>query len=398
MKARLWACFALVLALLAPRVVAAQERLQRYEIDVWPDDHSDAATFRLRFEYVAPAGSPKRSGFKFFGERSVDGWKVTDDHGAPLTFTPTRESGSNEVRLDFAVPPPDSSGGAQVVVAELRQRLPTNCGFTGCSADVTWAHKFKIPVGRMVVRVHGPRADSDDSFACVGTGDDTVCTRDTAAPESLTVPLRLRLGPFDAVGLLFWLLALVVGGYLLVAGLRHRRALVLRLRGVIPPAPAPAYPEAGSYRAPAVIPAAAAAEPELTSEDASSQRATAVRTGLLSAFALVIVAAGVRTPMPMTFTMAFGTAFVLGFATIYARREKGGTWLLVAPLGAAIGFAVAGPFVALGGAALSLIGHGIANAPPGSFQGGSDSGSSSCGGGGGGGGCGGGGGGGGCGG
>jgi hypothetical protein len=386
---------ALVLALLAPRVAAAEERLQTYEIDVWPDDDSGVATYRLRFEYVAPAGSPKESGFKYFGKGSVDGWKVTDAGGSALSFTPSREASSGEVRLDFSVPSPVMPGGAQVVLVELQQDLRVVCGFTQCSGDVPWAPKFKIPVGRMVVRVHGARADSNGSFQCVGTGDDTVCTRETSSPESLTIPLRLHFGSLDAVGLVLWLGVLGVGAFVLHGSLRQRRALLLRLRGVIPPAAAPAYPEGGTYRAPAVIPAAASAEAELTPEDASSHRRRATLTWLVSLFALAIVAAGVRTPFPMTLTMAFGTGIVVTFASMHAVREKGGTWLLLVPLFAAIGFALAGAFVAVGAAVVSLIGNGIANAPPGSFQG-SGSSTSSCGGGGGGGGCGGGGGGGGC--
>lgn len=392
MKARLVAFFVLLVASFAPRLAAAEERLRSYEIDVWPDADANVATYRLRFEYVAPASSPKTQGFKFFGTSSVEDWSVTDERNVAVAFTPSREASSNEVRLDFSVPPPSTPGGPQVIVVSMRQALPVVCGFTQCSADVPWAHKFKIPVDRMVVRVHGERAAADASFQCSGSGDSAECTRDTSSPESLDVPLRSRFGALAAVGLVLWLAALGVGIYVLVRALRHRRGNVLRLRGVIPPAPAPAYPQAGGYRVPAVIPAAAAAEPELTPEDAAAQRRRALSTSLLVAFALLIVAVGARTRLPMTMTMALATGVVFAFASVYAQREKGASWLLFAPLVGATSFAAFGVFGGLCGAAGSVIAHAIANAPPGSFQG-SGSSSSSCGGGGGGGGCGGGGGG-----
>lgn len=392
MRNRLFALLAFLLALIVPRLAAAQERVHRYEVDVWPDDATDSAKFRLRLEYVAPVSSPKTNGFKYFGSSSVDHWSVTGEDGAALHYTASKEATSGEWRLDFSVPAPSTRGGPQVVFVELTQDIALECGFASCFADVPWAHKFKIPVDHMVVRVHGDRAVSGGSFECTGAGSSAECIRESDAVESLAVPLRKQYGATDAIGAVLSLVALGVGISLLLIALRVRRERLLRLRGVIPPAAVPAYPPVEGYRAPAVIPVAADATPQLAPEDASSQRSRATRVVILAVISLLVFAVGVHTRMPMTMTMLFATVVVFAFATIYAGMEKGGTWLLVAPLFTAATAAIGGPLIGLAGIAVGVVGHLISIAPPGAFQG-SGSSSSSCGGGGGGGGCGGGGGG-----
>lgn len=392
---------ALVVALARP--AAAEVTIPRYVVDVTPAPDAATARFRVRLEY-AVVGEQKTSGFKFVGQADVANARAYDGEGNALALTVTREAPSNEVKLEFALPPVDDRG-RQVVVLEFDQDLPTTgYGWNGVTAPIPWAHRFRVDVGTMEVHVYGPRAAAAPGFSCAGAGSGRRCSRVTTGTRAAAVGLaRADGGAGELAVLLAALLAAAAGLYLVV---RRRHQKLLDTRGVIPPAAPAAYyaTETAGYRAPPPFPVQqAAATPVLPAEDRNAflLRVAGAAVALVAFVGLVAFAADGVSPVPVPIALAglllVGVALVL----LFLQRDAGLAWLPLSLPVAGAGLLITSSFFGMLFAVVPLVGGLLAQIPAGTFAGSGDGSSSSCGGGGGscgggGGGCGGGGGGGGC--
>jgi hypothetical protein len=402
---------AFVLAVLLVTVVGAAPAhaagIASYLLSIRENPDGERLDFVMTLEYRTLVEENKSSGFKFVGDQRPTDVRAHTREGTPLQVLALREGSSGEWKLDFALSEPittDNVHERRHVVVEFSLPRDARPQWTEERVHLEWPKNFRLEVSQVEYRIAAGLQVRDRSCSLLPSGDslcqprgpDTITLyRDTGAP----------LGAIVGTGL-----GLLVATLLVAGSLRLRYNTLVAMKGVLPPAPAPAYPSTPLggpevYRAPPPLPTPSELPPaELPFDEARAWRTAAQTAVALAAIApiavfMLITAVGASfSPGALMFV-----AFVLGaVGTLNAfdsDSKLSRSWVPILVSVLAMILAKSG-ILAMG---LSLVGltvltgfgYVIKNAPASSGDG--SSGSSSCGSssscGGGGGGCGGGGGG-----
>ncbi len=376
--------------------------IQRYVLQVQPSaERRGAFDVRMELEYRSFTSENKRDGFKFVGEREVRNLRAHTREGEPLTVTARREESSRQWKLEYALSggsPVNDSEEVRHVVLEFTQDFNERMFWSHAEGELEWAPQFRVEVGETELRALGGFELKGDG--CRSEGDAFVCrARGThrfafSRPTSIGAPT----GFASVVGIAGLSVALLLG-------LGARRRKLLDEKGVIPPAPAPAYappsvsPEV--YRAPAPLPKPDELPPPVLPEGEQRQWNAKVLEVLGLSLAPSLVALMMITVFGTRLPIAVSILLALALGATALIKNKDGDFSSAAPLVASVyviaplAFGLAGFITGAGiGFAAFVVGLAIKNAGQGGSGGSSSCSSSSCGGGGGG--CGGGGGGGGC--
>lgn len=405
MRAPRWiAWVALWLCAITASTHAHAAEIDRYRLEIHRSaSRPDAIDVTMELEYRSPIREYKREGFKFVGRSVPANLRARSRDGAPLRVSATREASSGEYRVDFALSEPTQIEGDQElrhVIVQFSQPLDEREHWTRYSASLDWTGQFRVPVRGTVFEVSDFDALNSD---CAREENRSICR--LGSPAALRISRDRPNAGFTVVALLIGIIG-AVGT--LAKILRDRYEQRLSARGVVPPAPAPAYVPMSNdpnvYRAPLPLPKPQElAAPQLPEGERALWYRDVRDTVLLALgpFAvamLVITVAGSSVPVPAVILISC----VLGAiaASLWGKDERPSIWpaliaaiWIIGPIAAGISGVIV---TTVGLAFAGGIGAAVKNAPAGGSSGSSSCSSSSCGGGGGGGGCGGGGGGGGC--
>lgn len=404
MSAPRWiALIALWLCAFAASGAASATQIDRYRLEIHRSStQADAIDVTMELEYRSPVRAYKRDGFKFIGRSAPSGVQARTRDGQPLRATVSRESSSGEYRLDFALSEPVQIEGDQElrhVIVQFTQPIDEREHWTRYGATVSWTGQFRVPVRATVFDVSDFDALNSE---CVREGTRSTCR--LSSPESLRLSRERPNAGLNFVALLLGLIGVVASlGMVLRDRYEHR----VGTRGVVPPAPAPAYVPPSNdpkvYRAPLPLPkpqelgAPQLPEAERARWQQDVRSTSLIALGVIAVALFVISVAGSSWPVSATVLISCVVASVS--ALWWNKDDQPFVWPALAASVWLCGLVVAGLSGLLTttvGLAFAVgIGLAIKNAPAGGSSGGSSScSSSSCGGGGGG--CGGGGGGGGC--
>lgn len=394
----------LAIALLFCSSIASATTIQRYRLELRPSaSRAGAVDVRLDLEYRSPTAENKRDGFKFVGSNEPRELRAHTRDGQPLTVQARREEDSGQWKIEFALslgyPVSDDEEVSHAVI-EFTQDLDELTRWTSRSSELVWPSQFRVAVTDTQYTIAGGFEASGEG--CVAQGDEFVCRPTTPAKLTLS-----REGP--TLGSLFGGLSLGIAAMLaiLFITLRGRYAKLLEERGVLPPAPAPAYPLPTSvdpkvFRAPPPLPTPEQLPNPVLPDNERKRWSRNLGITVAVAFAPLVVTTLFITMFGAVFSPAIALCLAMVLGAFMALIVNSDGDPLVWPAVVA-GFGCVGPLAAgISGLIVavvgSLVGFGIVqaiiNAPAGESGGSSSCSSSSCGGGGGG--CGGGGGGGGC--
>lgn len=400
---RWFAAVIVACALLVGAGSARATTIQRYVLQVQPSgDRHGAFDVRMELEYRSFTSENKRDGFKYIGDQPPSQLRAHTRDGEPLTVRSSREGSSGQWKLEFALSratPANDHEELRHVVIEFTQAVEQRSYWTRAEGELDWSNQFRVLVEQTEYR--GKGGVELRGADCRIEGDASVC-RGAGAAQRLRFALDRGFDPLDASLALLGFVCSMVG---LALVLRSRRAQFVAARGVIPPAPAPAYTQPVNdpqvYRAPAPLPKPEELPPPVL--PASQQRwwngyvAKVLAGSLVPTIATLVVVSVFGSALPIGVALAW--AFGIGALSLVRDKSNdvaaAAVLVAIAAAVAAAALGVRGVFAASG---LGAFGYGIVHSikNPGSGGGGSSScsSSSSCGGGGGG--CGGGGGGGGC--
>jgi hypothetical protein len=377
--------------------------IQRYVLHVQPSAaRRGAFDVRMELEYRSALSEDKRDGFKYIGDQAPSELRAHTRDGEPLTVRSSREGSSGQWKLEFALSratPANDHEELRHVIVEFTQGFERRNHWTSVEGELDWSNQFRVIVEQSEYR--GTGGVELRGADCRIEGEASVC-RAAGAAQRLRFSLDRGFDALDALLGLLGFVGLIVG---LALVLRSRRAQFVAARGVIPPAPAPAYTQPINdpqvYRAPAPLPKPEELPPPVL--PASEQRwwngyvAKVLAGSLGPAIATLVVVSAFGSALPIG--VALAGAFGIGALSLVRDKSNdvadAAVLIAVAAAVAAAAMGVRGVFTA---SALGAVGYGVAHAIKHGGQGGSGGSSScsssSCGGGGGG--CGGGGGGGGC--
>lgn len=393
----LWLCAIVT----SGRADAAEIDRYRLEIRRSPT-RADAIDVTMELDYRSPIREYKREGFKFVGRSAPMDLRARTRDGQALRASATRESNSGEYRVDFALSDAAQVEGDQElrhVIVQFTQPLDEREFWTRYGATLTWTGQFRVPVRTTVFEVSDFDVLNSD---CARDGTRSTCR--LLSPEALRLSREYPNGGVPFVVLFIGLIGVVS---IVAKVLRDRYEHRVGTRGVVPPAPAPAYVppvnDPNVYRAPLPLPKPQElGAPQLPENERTRWREDVRSTALLAlapiAVALFVISIGGSSlPVPAMILISCVVA-VIG-ALWWSKDDSPFVWPALAASVWILGPLVAGMsgFITttVGMAFAVGIGVAIKNAPAGGGSSGSSScSSSSCGGGGGG--CGGGGGGGGC--
>ncbi|MBL8681506.1 MAG: hypothetical protein JNK05_20235 [Myxococcales bacterium] len=396
-----WSLVAWVL-LFAPSAFAAE--IQSYRLDVRPSERNPGAIdVRIEFVYRASTSENKRDGFKYVGSSHPRNVEVVAPDGTRLLHRETYEQRPQEWRIDFDLSEPTQVSQfeeTRSAILTFTQDVDWRRSWARDTLSLAWPGQFRVPVRSVEYRVSGGL--EPDRLDCATDGDAFLCRTSEPVRLSLTRE-RSALGSIAGT-----MVGLSAAALILLLALKSRFAELLATKGVLPPAPAPAYPEPPSldpqvFRAPpplprpADLPGPVLPEGELVQwqKHVRMTVATAAVAPFLTAALVTVFGSGVAPGAMMCIAFAVGA-----LASLWVNKDAQPRVWPGLILGAAVLLPVAAGFVGLMIATVSSglalgIGKAIADAPPGAGGGSSScSGGSSCGGGGGGcggGGCGGGG-------
>lgn len=401
---RAFAAVMLALAVVCFSPAAVATTIQHYRLEIRPSaSRSDAVDVRMDLEYRSSTAENKRDGFKFVGTNQPLSLRAHTRDGEELTVRSSLEASSHQWKIEFALSrgyPVSDWEEVRHAVIEFTQVIDERTRWSGRSVSLDWPGQFRVAVTDTQYTVAGGFEASGEG--CVSQGDEFVCR--PSAPSKITLT---RSGPNPGAALGGFSLGMAGLLGILFFALRNRYQKLLDEKGVLPPAPAPAYPLATTvdpkvFRAPPPLPTPeqlpAAVLPESERQRWSRIVGVTVAVAFVPLLVTVLFITAVGTVMPPGLALFF--ALVIGAILALLADDEGNArgWPAVLGGGIAIGplgwglsgliTAVVGTFVSYG---LFLA---IKNAPAGGSGGSSSCSSSSCGGGGGG--CGGGGGGGGC--
>jgi len=397
----------LAIALVFCRSIASATTIQHYRLYLRPSlSRSGAVDVALELEYRSSTAENKRDGFKFVGSNQPRELRAYTRDGQPLTVQARRDEILGQWKIEFALsrgyPVSDYEEVSHAVI-EFTQDLDERARWTSRQTELVWPSQFRVAVTDTQYIVRGGFEASGDG--CVALGDEFVCRPTTPAKLTLT-----RAGPSLSSllgGFAFGIAAMIA---ILFIALRGRYLKLLEERGVLPPAPAPAYPLATSvdvdpkvFRAPPPLPT----PEQLTNPTLPYNEIKRWSRNL----GITVAVAFVPLVVTVLYITVFGAAFSPGLALCFAMVLGALMALIVNSDGdprvwpsVVAGFGCVGPLTAgISGLIVAVVGSfvgfviilAIKKAPEGGSGGSSScSSSSSCGGGGGG--CGGGGGGGGC--
>jgi hypothetical protein len=257
MMRRVLSALILAMATIVCASVASATTIQRYRLALHPNAYDDnAIDVRLELEYRSSITENKREGFKFVGSNEPRHLRAHTRDGRPLSVQALYERSSGQWKIVFALDRGVAISSEEEVshaVIEFTQDLDDRSDWTSRWTELVWPAQFRVDVTNIEYTIAGDFLVTGEG--CYEQGRVFVCR--PARPTSITLYHREGPSLFSLLGGIAFGSAAMLAILFIV--LRRRYGRLLEERGVLPPAPAPAYPQETSmdprvFRAPPPLP------------------------------------------------------------------------------------------------------------------------------------------------